>query len=288
MHETRNRNTSSLPVPIPRMAEDSISPFDAIKRVDAQGEYWSGRMLMPLMQYGRWHEFTEVIEKAKASLALVEGNEQAQHHFVIQHTDGGRWGNQQLIDYRLTRFGAYLTAMAGDDTKEAVAQARIYFAVKAREAEVSQVQHELPASYAQALRELAATVEECEAVKVALASAEPKADAWDVLASAKGDYSVREAANILNRDPDISTGQKRLFKLLRDMGLLDAGNVPYARHAHHVCLRATKWTDRNLGFDRASDQVRVTAEGLRYLRKRLHEAVIAETGQPALFQVEAA
>jgi DNA-damage-inducible protein D len=270
------------------MAEDSISPFDAIKRVDAQGEYWSGRMLMPLMQYGRWHEFTEVIEKAKASLALVEGNEQAQHHFVIQHTDGGRWGNQQLIDYRLTRFGAYLTAMAGDDTKEAVAQARIYFAVKAREAEVSQVQHELPASYAQALRELAATVEECEAVKVALASAEPKADAWDVLASAKGDYSVREAANILNRDPDISTGQKRLFKLLRDMGLLDAGNVPYARHAHHVCLRATKWTDRNLGFDRASDQVRVTAEGLRYLRKRLHEAVIAETGQPALFQVEAA
>jgi prophage antirepressor-like protein len=148
-------------------------------------------------------------------------------------------------------------------------------------------EHRLPSSYAEALRELATIVEECEAVKTALATAEPKADAWDVLASAKGDYSVREAANILNRDPDISTGQKRLFKLLRDLGLLDAGNVPYARHAHHVCLRATKWTDRNLGFDRASDQVRVTAEGLRYLRKRLHEAVIAETGQPALFQVEA-
>ncbi|WP_338897417.1 RhuM family protein [Streptomyces sp. TG1A-60] len=88
------------------------------------------------MTYSRWEDFATVVEKAKASLALVHGDDQAAHHFAASRSDGGRWGNQKLDDYRLTRFGAYLTAMAGDDTKEAVAQARVYFAVRTREAEL--------------------------------------------------------------------------------------------------------------------------------------------------------
>ncbi|MEU6058037.1 RhuM family protein [Streptomyces sp. NPDC047097] len=48
----------------------------------------------------------------------------------------GNLGSGDKVDYRLTRFGAYLVAMAGDDTKPAVAQARVYFAVRAREAEL--------------------------------------------------------------------------------------------------------------------------------------------------------
>lgn len=115
------------------------SPFDAIKHVDPDGsEWWSARELMPLLEYARWDAFLAIIEKARASLALVEGDEAAASNFLhIKKVSGARGpaGN----DYRLTRFGAYLTAMAGDDTKDAVARARIYFAVKTREAEVAPV-----------------------------------------------------------------------------------------------------------------------------------------------------
>lgn len=124
-------NTPAVPEPEPG------SPFDRICHADEFGrEYWLGREMQPLMEYSRWEDFATVIEKAKASLALVQGSEQAEHHFGISRSDGGRWGNQQLDDFRLTRFGAYLTAMAGDDTKPAVAHARVYFAVRAREAEL--------------------------------------------------------------------------------------------------------------------------------------------------------
>lgn len=118
------------------------SPFDAIRHVDAFGrEYWTGREMQPLMEYSRWEDFATVIEKAKNSLALVQGESAAQHHFrdvpkTIQMPKGAQ---RQVPDVRLTRFAAYLVAMAGDDTKSAVAHARVYFAVRAREAELGEL-----------------------------------------------------------------------------------------------------------------------------------------------------
>lgn len=125
-----------------------------------------------------------------------------------------------------------------------------------------------PQTYPEALRELASTVEQRDAAQAALAEAAPKADAWDVLASAKGDYSVREAAHILNRDPAIETGQNRLFQKLRDLKLIDRNDVPYATHSRHVVLRTRYWRDPD-GVEQTDGQVRITADGLRYLRKRL-------------------
>lgn len=130
---------SEISIPLPSPGGGG-SPFDAIRHVDAFGrEYWLGREMQPLVEYSRWEDFATVIEKAKASLALVHGDSQAEHHFGISRSDGGRWGNQKLDDYRLTRFAAYLAAMAGDDTKPAVARARVYFAVRAREAELGEL-----------------------------------------------------------------------------------------------------------------------------------------------------
>jgi DNA-damage-inducible protein D len=118
------------------------SPFDAIREVDERGEYWRGRRLQPLMEYSKWDKFEAVIIKARDALVLVEGQESADYHFekidkVFPHVGknpsdlGGRPGK----DYRLTRHAAYLVAMAGDDTKEAVARARIYFARRTEEAD---------------------------------------------------------------------------------------------------------------------------------------------------------
>lgn len=118
------------------------SPFDQIRRVDAFGrEYWTGRDLQPLMGYSRWQTFQEVIEKAKASLALVAGSKVAGKAFtqVAQVTQAGNLGGKAKTDFHLTRFGAYLAAMAGDDQKQAVAEARVYFAVRTREAELGAI-----------------------------------------------------------------------------------------------------------------------------------------------------
>jgi hypothetical protein len=121
--------------------DDGSSRFDAIRHEDADGEYWLGRELQPFMDYSRWERFETVIKKAKASLALVHGTSAAEVAFVQvnQITHAGNLGEQARCDYRLTRFGAYLTAMAGDDTKSAVAHARVYFAIRTREAEARQM-----------------------------------------------------------------------------------------------------------------------------------------------------
>lgn len=130
--------TSSTPVR-GRDRGTGNSPFDAIRHVDAFGrEYWLGREMQPLMEYARWESFSTVIERAKTSLALVQGETAAQKHFreipkMIELPNGA---HRQVPDYQLTRFGAYLAAMAGEDTKPAVAEARVYFAVRAREAEL--------------------------------------------------------------------------------------------------------------------------------------------------------
>lgn len=128
--------------------------------------------------------------------------------------------------------------------------------------------HAIPQTYADALQLAADQAREIEQQREQLAIAGPKADAWDVLASAHGDYSVREAAYMLNRDPAISTGQNRLFRLLRDWGLIDRRGVPYASHAQHVRLRARHFTKPS-GDEETAQQVRITAEGLRYLHRRL-------------------
>lgn len=115
------------------------SPFDQIRHEDAFGrEYWTGREMQPLMEYTQWRDFAAVIEKARASLALVQGDDQAQQNFAEMRKVSGSRGPAGA-DVRLTRFGAYLTAMAGDDQKQAVAEARIYFAVKTREAELGAI-----------------------------------------------------------------------------------------------------------------------------------------------------
>lgn len=122
-------------------------------------------------------------------------------------------------------------------------------------------------------KELALMVIQAEEEKEVLATRvrelEPAAQAWDVLASASGDYSLRDAAFILNRDPAISTGQNRLLRSIREFDMVDRNGVPYAKHASHLVERATSYNHPHTGEPVLSKQVRVTAQGLRYLHRRL-------------------
>lgn len=112
--------------------------------------------------------------------------------------------------------------------------------------------------------------ERAELAEQRAAELEAPAEAWNVLASADPDYSVREAAYILNRDPAIDTGQNRLFNDLRRMRVIDSRDIPYSDHARHVKLRPRSFTNRATGEETAAKpQVRITAEGLAYLHRKL-------------------
>lgn len=117
------------------------SPFDAIKRVDENGnEYWLARDLMPLMGYTKWERFDSAISKAKISAANT-GTDPDQHFSRLREEPTvGR----PKEDYELTRFAAYLIAMNCDVRKTEVANAQGYFAVRTRQAEVSASRLSLP------------------------------------------------------------------------------------------------------------------------------------------------
>ena len=132
-----------------------------------------------------------------------------------------------------------------------------------------QPQFEIPQNFADALELAARQARAIDKANQRIGELEPSAQAWNVLASAHGDYSVREAAFILNRDPAISTGQNRLFDTLRDLRLVDSRDIPYATHERHVTLRSRHFDHPRTGERRLTQQVRITADGLRYLHKKL-------------------
>jgi hypothetical protein len=111
----------------------SESPFDSIKRIDRDGhEYWMARELMGLLGYPRWNEFKVAIERAIVSCEAQQGSNEVSKHFSGSILKSG---GRPKEDYKLSRFGAYLTAMNGDPRKPEIAQAQAYFVVKTREAE---------------------------------------------------------------------------------------------------------------------------------------------------------
>ncbi|WTW93689.1 phage antirepressor KilAC domain-containing protein [Streptomycetaceae bacterium NBC_01309] len=247
------------------------SPFDAIREVDANGrDFWSARRLQPLMGYRRWANLLPAIERAK-SAARNQGAS-IEENFPGSQKDAGQAG-PGAQDYELSRFAAYLVAMNGDPNKPEVAAAQAYFAVQTHRAEVAQIQPAapaLPADYEEALVALLGKVRDNKELTAKVAELEPAAQAYEVLASAKGDYSLRDAAYILNRDPGIQTGQNRLMVSIRKFQMVGRGDVPYASHQTHLTQRAQSYKDRESGEELlAKPQLRITVAGLRYLHKRL-------------------
>ncbi|ANJ26781.1 phage antirepressor KilAC domain-containing protein [Agromyces aureus] len=109
-----------------------------------------------------------------------------------------------------------------------------------------------------------------------IAELEPRAEAWNAIASAEGDYSVGDAAKILAR-AGIPTGPTRLFTQLRDLKWTyrgaDGAWRAYAERVEsgHLAEKPQFHYHPSTG-ERVLDapQVRVTVKGLERLRLRLH------------------
>ncbi len=111
--------------------------FESIKRIDADGfEYWEGRDLMKVFQYRKWENFENVISRAKK--ACTNSEQHVADHFpeVRKVIKAGKGAKHLLNDYKLSRYACYLIAQNADPSKEAVALAQTYFAIKTRQQEV--------------------------------------------------------------------------------------------------------------------------------------------------------
>lgn len=254
--------------------ESGTSPFDALRRIRPDGsEYWSARELMPFLGYMQWRRFAEAVEQARAVVAAEQGEHATDQAFCRYRQE--QTGGAPREDYELSRYAAYLTAMRADSRKPEIRAALIYFAVRTREAETRPAPVEM--TKLEALRaaieseegRLAAESRALQAERQ-VAELEPSARSWGVLASTHGDFSLRDAAHILNRDPNINTGQQRLMKTIRLFGMIDGRGIPYAKHSAHLVERPQTYKHPHTGEETlAKPQIRVTVHGLRYLHKKL-------------------
>lgn len=118
-----------------------------------------------------------------------------------------------------------------------------------------------------------------EAAQTALARVkelEPRAEAWDAIASAEGDYSVGDAAKILAR-AGVPTGPQRLFNQLADIKWTYRGeDNAWRAYADRVekgyLVHKPSFHYHPATGERVVDppQVRVTLKGIDRLRQRLH------------------
>lgn len=135
----------------------------------------------------------------------------------------------------------------------------------------------IPQTYADALQLAADQARQIEAQAATLAAVTPKAEAWDHLASAAGDYAVADAAKILSRHPLIKVGRDRLFTLMAREGWiyrrqLDQRWTVYQRAVEPgwlTELASSHYHPRTGELVLDAPQVRVTAKGLAELQKRL-------------------
>lgn len=268
----------------PAHSSGNTSPFEAIREVDERGnEFWRARRLMSELEYDSWRNFEAAIKRAKAA-AVNSETPGAQFVQVAEVVAGGNLGPQTRTDYMLSRFAAYLLVMNGDPTqKPKVAEAQRYFAIKTRQAEttapVAIPDMSTPEGQLAVLDMMRGQIEARvaaeqgrEIAEERVAELEPAAETWHALADAAGDLSLRDAAQILSRDPDIEIGQNRLAKLLRQLGWIDKKSKrPYQDQVARGRLSAivSHWTDED-GETHTKYLARVTAKGLEALRGHLN------------------
>jgi DNA-damage-inducible protein D len=99
-------------------------------------ECWSARELQEILNYSKWDNFLNVIEKAKN--ACINAGVNVTDHFagIGKMVDLGSNAQRKIDDIALTRYACYLIAQNGDSSKNEIAFAQTYFAVQTRRQEI--------------------------------------------------------------------------------------------------------------------------------------------------------
>lgn len=142
-----------------------------------------------------------------------------------------------------------------------------------QELESQQPSFNIPTTLSGALQLAADQARQIEQQEQQLAIAAPKVEFYDAVTQSDDAISIGEVAKTLNTK---GMGQNKLFKLLRDKGVLQSGgsrhNQPYQKHvdAGRFRLVETSWVTGN-GDVRVNMKTVVLQKGLDYIRKLLAE-----------------
>lgn len=114
-----------------------ISPFEAIKHVDEDVEYWSARELSKLLEYSGWQRFVDVVDRAKT--ACENSGQAVSDHFSIsvKVVSLGSGAQRKVEDIHLSRYACYLIVQNADPSKRIVALGQTYFTIRTRRDELA-------------------------------------------------------------------------------------------------------------------------------------------------------
>jgi DNA-damage-inducible protein D len=123
------------------MADEQLrqtSPFDAIRHVDGEREYWLARELYPVLGYDKWQNFEKVIAKAKVAVKY-NGQDVDLNFTEVDKISkvGSRGGKRPIRDVELSRYACYIIVQNSDPSKPIVALAQGYFAIQTRRQELA-------------------------------------------------------------------------------------------------------------------------------------------------------
>lgn len=128
-------------------------------------------------------------------------------------------------------------------------------------------QFQLPQTFAEALMLAAKQAEKIEKQAVAIADMTPKAEFHDAVTEAINSQPIRDIAKVLG------TGQNRMFKWLRDTGILMSNNTPYQRFVDEGYFRVVEKSYKDqVGEAHTYTRTLVTGKGLTYLQKKWAQA----------------
>ena len=119
------------------MTDQPIQIFEQIKQLNNYDqEYWSARDLAGILEYAKYANFQEVIDKAKQS--CKKSGQSIQNHFadVSKMIELGKTASREITDIMLSRYACYLIMQNADPSKEIVARGQTYFAIQTRRQEL--------------------------------------------------------------------------------------------------------------------------------------------------------
>lgn len=120
----------------------------------------------------------------------------------------------------------------------------------------------------QALRELAARIEECAALNARVLAMQPKADFYDHVAGSEALFDRSDAAKMLR------TGPKRLWNALRNWKVVQSGGQPYQRYYDLGYFRLVPVLVHKGNYSIPYQQTMVTGKGLAWLKALMDSQVM--------------
>ena len=107
--------------------------FEDIKYIDEKGyEYWLARELMPLLEYSKWENFNNVIQRAVIAYKNSNNDDLYWPPEVRKPIITGKGKEEFIIDYKLSRYICYLIVQNENPKKQMVALGQTYFAIQTR------------------------------------------------------------------------------------------------------------------------------------------------------------